>query len=57
MCKRLLQQLQVWPNEIPNAAVTEHMSKHHKSRINSLCWVVQISSDQTQNALKWRYSK
>lgn len=57
MCKHLLQQLQVWPNEIPDAAVMEYISGHHKSRINSVCWVVQTSSEQTQNPLKLRDSK
>lgn len=57
MCRHLLQQFQVWPNEIPSAAAMEYMSRHHKSRISSLCWLVQISSEQTQKPLKLRDPK
>lgn len=52
MCKHLLRQLEVWPNEIPDAAVMEYLSRHNKPRINSVCWVVQISTEQTENPLK-----
>lgn len=48
--KRLLKQLKVWPTENPKAAVIEYLSGHHKPRINSVCWVVQISSEQTKSS-------